>query len=146
MKKLIYIIILVPLLSRAQQYTRAEIKHEADSILLSMVGQDIFDHCSSELSNDMYVPYKYIDKKGRKRYTEVPRHKGQLTKGRFREVNVIYTVVYPYPKCLTNNVVRGRIDVTLDRNLEMKKSPDVGFIPDYVWAKDSCKFKLRSGL
>lgn len=142
MKKLIFIFLLFPMLVNAQQYTRAEIKHAADSIVRSFVGGEVFGYAVSELEDESLICYRYVDHKGKEKYREVPR-KGGYTRGRFKDITVRYRVKYPYPKCVICDTVRGATSVTLNRWLEMKRSPDISFIPDYVWERDSCKRTTR---
>jgi hypothetical protein len=140
MKKLFFILFLAPLLAHAQQYTRAEIGHVADSILRSYIGDAIFAHATSEVDDDSYVCYSYIGKKGKVKYSRLPRP-NTFTKGAFNGITLKYKVQYPYPKCPACDVVKGQTSVILDHHLRMKTLPDISFIPDYVWAKDSCHFR-----
>ena len=142
MKNLLYIFLLLPSLAYSQKYTRAEIKHAADSIVQSFIGADIFKYAVSELDDDRLVCYRYLNHKGNAKYHEVPWGR-DYTKGRFKDITVRYRVKYPYPKCVICDTVRGYTSVTLNRWLEMKLSPDVSFIPDYVWEQDSCKRTVR---
>ena len=145
MKKMLWILLLVSIHGYGQQYTRGQIKYYADSILKSFVGQDMFDHCKCKLSTDAYIYYRYTDRKGCIRSAEVPRH-NKLTRGDFGGVDVWYRMEYPYPKCPVCDVTRGEMCVSLNRYLDMAKSPDIGFIPDYIWEKDSCRFRQPAGL
>lgn len=145
MKKLLSIFLLFPLLSHAQQYTRAEIKHAADSIMHTFLRADMFAACESDLDNDHYVFYSYENTKGKIKSAEVPRRPNKYTKGKFKSVIVPYNMKYCYQKCKTNDVLEGTFRVTLDRYLDMKKAPDIASIPDYVWENDSCRTKSYSG-
>ena len=142
MRYLLYLLSFFPLISSGQQYTRAEIKHAADSIVSSFVGADIFKYAVSELDDEKMVCYRYVNHKGNAKYHEVPMGRN-YTKGKFKDIVVRYRVKYPYPKCVICDTVRGYTSVTLNRWLEMKLSPDISFIPDYVWEQDSCKRTVR---
>lgn len=142
MKQIILILFLFPLALNAQQYTRAEIKHEADSIVRSFVGADVFKYAVSELDDERIVCYRYVAKNGKEKYKQVP-DGNDYTKGKFKDITVRYRVKYPYPKCVICDTVRGYTSVTLNRWLEMKLSPDISFIPDYVWEQDSCRRTSR---
>ncbi len=142
MKKLLLIFFLHSTVVNAQQYTCAEIKHAADSIVRSFVGEDIFKYAVSELDEEKMVCYRYVNHKGKAKYHEVPTGRN-YTKGKFKDIVVRYRVKYPYPKCVICDTVRGYTSVTLNRWLEMKLSPDISFIPDYVWEQDSCKRTVR---
>jgi len=145
MKQLICIFLLFPILSHAQQYTRAEIKHAADSIMRTFLRADMYAACEGDLDNDHYTFYSYESADGKMKKAEVPRQPGKFTKGKFKSVTILYSLKYPYPKCRAHNVVEGTLSITLDRYLDMEKAPDIGFIPDYVWENDSCRKRSYSG-
>lgn len=139
MKKLLCILLLLPALTNAQQYTRAEIKHAADSLLRTFIREDMFSRCESDLMNESKICYTYKNKKGKICYADIPEQAKPFTKGKFNGTTIRYTMIYPYPKCPVCDVVKGRIYVSLNRWLDMGKAPDISFIPDYVWENDSCR-------
>jgi hypothetical protein len=139
MKKLLCILLLLPALTKAQRYTRAEIKHAADSLLRTFVREDMFVRCQSDLVNESIIAYSYTNKKGKICWGDIPEQVNTRTKGRFLSTTIRYTMIYPYPKCPICDVVKGRIYINLTRWLEMGKAPDITFIPDYVWENDTCK-------
>lgn len=144
MKKLLSVFLLFPMFGHAQLYTRAEIKHAADSIMRTFLRADMYAACVGDLDNDHYTFYTYQTTSGKMKKAEVPRQPGVFTKGKFRSVTILYSLRYPYPKCKTNNVVAGTLSVTLDRHLDMQKAPDIAFIPDYVWENDSCRSRSHT--
>lgn len=144
MNKFVFILgLLIPNMMCAQQYNRSEIKHAADSILKTFIGMDMFAHCSNELNSGYIVYYRYADKKGKIKFAEVP-EKGYLTKGEFKGIEVWYKMVYPYPRCTVCDTTRGELSVKLNRWLDMEKAPDIGWIPDYIMERDSCRYTNRN--
>ncbi len=139
MKKLLYILLLLPALTNAQRYTRAEIKHAADSLLRTFVREDMFVRCQSDLDNESRIAYSYTNKKRKICYGDIPEQANNRTKGRFNGTTIRYSMIYPCPKCAICDVVKGRIYISLTRWLDMGKAPDISFIPDYVWENDTCR-------
>ncbi len=144
MKNLLPILLLLTNITHAQkyQYTRAEIKHVADSVMRYYIRDTLLSYCSNELNTDNYVYYRYTDSKGRIKYHEVPRGRS-YTKGEFKDIEVWYRIKYPYPKCAIADTVRGETSLVLGRKLDVKRAPAVSFIPDYVWERDSCDYTVR---
>jgi hypothetical protein len=140
MKKLLLVLFLFPVSGYAQQYTRAQIQHKADSFMKAYLGERFFAYTRCKLNTDAYSYYRYTDSKGKLQYAEVPINKNKWTKGEFEDIKVWYKLKYPYPKCAICDTVRGKTFLLLDSDLEMVAYPDIGFIPDYVWANDSCRF------
>jgi hypothetical protein len=145
MKMLPFLLLLCCFKASAQQYTRAEIKHASDSIMKIYLRSDMYARCESDFDKDAVIVYTYTNDKGKLKYAEVPRQPKALTKGRFKSVEVGYIMKYPYGKCRIPDEVNGRLYVKLDRWLDMSHAPDIGFIPDYVWEKDSCRLPSYGG-
>jgi len=138
-KNLLFILLLAPTLLRAQHYTRTTIQHRADSFLLAYTRHDILAHSKWVPGTGAYSTYTYTNRKGKLKYTMLPWEDSTYTTGNFAGIKVWYDVTYPYPKCAIADTIRTHIIIDLDGQLELRHTPDISVIPDYVWENDSCK-------
>lgn len=140
MRKLFLILFLsFPFVAHAQRYTRAQIHHRADSCMQAYLGDRFTKFLECKLNSDKPSYYRYTDEENKMRYAELPLDDARWTKGYFEDIKVWYRFRMPYPKCPMCDPVIGKTYVQLDWNLDMVAYPDIGFIPDYVWANDSCR-------
>ena len=139
MKKFLALLLLLPSFAFAQQYTRATIRHRADSFLLAYTRHDILQHSKWVTGTGVNSIYTYTNRKGKLKYTMLPWEDSTYTTGNFAGVKVWYEVTYPYPKCAVADTIRTHIVIDLNGQLELNHTPDISVIPDYVWENDSCK-------
>ncbi len=139
MKKFLALLLLLPSFAFAQQYTRANIRHRADSFLLAYTRHDILQHSQWVTGTGVNSIYTYTNRKGKLKYTMLPWEDSTFTTGNFAGVKVWYEVTYPYPKCAIADTIRTHIIIDLNGQLELNHTPDISVIPDYVWENDSCK-------
>lgn len=123
-----------------QQYTRSEIKKKADKAILGYIRDTMFSYSKCELTNGKaFCSYRYRTKRGIVKWAEVPFAPNQRTKGDFEDILIAYKINMPYPKCPICNRIIRTMYIRLDSELNVKETPDLTVIPDYVWERDSCR-------
>ena len=127
--------LLQPVCTQAQQYSVPEIIAKADSLLNIKIGALSAD---CRLSAGSY--YSYMHKK-HELYENL---NGQgMTHDKFKEANVQYTLLLPYPQCQELDTIKATINITLDTALNMTAISGGDAIPYFVKAADSCRFISR---
>jgi hypothetical protein len=116
-----------------QKHSTKKIRELADSILIEYVGDTIFEkYCTYD--TDTYYEYKNIF--GKTKWETLDKFK--KTKGRFVKVDMRWLFSILYPECPYFNTINGRTSFYLDSLLKPKNIPDLSFIPEKYWQKDSC--------
>ncbi|HXS35462.1 MAG TPA: hypothetical protein VN721_02085 [Flavipsychrobacter sp.] len=131
-QRLLFLLLLIPIITPAQSYTKDEIKQRADSIMHSYLGNDMYQAC--KLTKKCY--YCYTDDAGTKHWQML--NKSKWTEGNLVYATMVYKLNYTYPKCDVYNDISGKIYLELDNNLKSKGRPDMGFIPDFVFKHENC--------
>jgi hypothetical protein len=125
-------VLLAPLTATGQQYTLAQLRAKADSVLRSKIGAEAFAH----VRYDSLSYYAFTTAAGQDKYATFSR---QRTRGRFKEGEIRYTVLLPYPKCPDFSLIRGWTGVKFDRHLRLMHEPNLTFIPAAYWTGEGCR-------
>ncbi|MEI8278182.1 MAG: hypothetical protein WCG87_00380 [Bacteroidota bacterium] len=135
--RIIFLVLIVgcPFFSMGQQYTIEQVRHNADSIMRSLVGESIFKRCT-------YDPHTYYNYKGqRKKEAEWSVLDTDFsTRGKVQNIFVRYNVKYSYPHCPEYNTVTGVVSLDLDNKLQLNVARDLNIIPDYMLKGEECHF------
>jgi hypothetical protein len=126
------VVLLAPLTAAGQQYTLAQLRAKADSVLRHKLGAEAFAH----VRYDSLSYYAFTTATGQQKYATFSR---QRTRGRFQEGEIRYTVLLPYPKCPDFSLIRGWTRVKLDRYLRVVHEPNLSFIPAAYWTGEVCQ-------
>lgn len=137
MKKLLLLLLLCPTLSRAQEYSRQEVKDAADSILHNYLGDALFDAC--KYTKKGY--YTYTDTSTQIHYAMLS--KSKFTKGLLVHVYMSYKLDYDYPNCTAYSKINGTINLELNNKLQSAGKPDLRFIPDFVFNREDCRLLTK---
>ncbi|MBA3830181.1 MAG: hypothetical protein H0X33_14675 [Taibaiella sp.] len=137
MKRLLFLLVLIPSLVHAQHYTRREIRESADTILQNVLGNRLFEACT--YTHKGY--YNYLDSTGKSHYAMVDKHK--KTKGTIQSIIMTYNFNYNYSKCAAYNNITGVIHLQMNNELGMVLSPDISFIPSFVIDNTGCRLATK---
>lgn len=114
----------------SQQYETACILKKADSILISKVGERIFNNYYSYDTNSYY---EFQRENGEIDWEQLTKDK--ITKGTFKEMEVRYKF-----KLMVFNDRFNMTFVDFDSLLNLKDTLRTMFIPQYVWDNSACNF------
>lgn len=127
---LVLLLLLVAATAYGQTYNTQYITAKADSLLISRVGEAVFERYY-RLDSSSY--YEYTRRNGKPDYENLFEHR--IIKKSFAGVNVRYRFVldvYNRPVALDR--------VALDGKLRLKEQPDLSYLPQYVLNRQPCNF------
>lgn len=131
-----------PLNSFAQRYNPDDILEKADSVIISHVGQRIFDKYYKRSPTNLY---DYKTRKNAKKVkwstlSEYGKIKKNPTKGYFQGAFISYTITIKEKDftCWSDE------NVKFDADFNVEWPIDTAMIPQYVWRNDTCDFIPKS--
>jgi len=137
MLRLILLFIIFPFTVSSQQYSKQHIKAKADSVLLSITNEHIFEHAVFDARGSYYtynsdtgVVWELLDNK-------------DIISTHVEKIFVRYVVNYPYPKCEAYNFISGITTIQFDGAFRLLNKPDISYIPDFVLKNKRCNFKTE---
>ena len=133
MLRLISLLILFPFIA-FPQYSKQQIKAQADSVLLSITNKQIFEHAVFDASGSYYA---YRSDTGT--VWELLENR-DIAIGHVEKLFVRYVINFPYSKCEAFNFVSGITTIQFDGSFHLLNKPDVSYIPDFVMRNKKCDF------
>ena len=124
----------MPFVGSSQQYSKQHIKAKADSVLLAITNERIFEHAVFDASGSYY---SYISDTGR--VYDLLDNK-DIIPTRVEKIFVRYVVNFPYSKCEAYNFVSGITTIQFDGTFHLLNKPDISYIPDFVMRNRKCDF------
>ena len=122
------------IVSYSQSYSYDYITQRADSIIVAKVGLQVF---KNNYTQDSEIRYSYRKKKKTLLYGKIKR--GETTKGKLADAQIIYVFSYKVDNSFTPTLTY----VKFDSSLNLQLTPNTEFIPKCILDNNSCIIILK---